>query len=211
MKQILVYADSLSWGLVPDTRKRLDFYERWPGVVEGILNATGQRFRIVEDCLNGRRTVWDDPFKDGRNGLNGLGQTIEKHTPLELIIVMLGINDLQSMHPHNAWHSAEGLRRVVGGIHDAPIEPGMEIPPILIVAPPTISTPKGAIAPKFSDCKGKFEGMAEAFRAVATDQGCHFLDAGAVTTVSKVDGVHLDVDQHKVLGEVIAETVRGIL
>ena len=72
MKQILVYGDSLSWGIVPDTRVRLPFDQRWPGVLEGKLNAAGEKVRVIEDCLNGRRTVWEDPFKEGRNGCRGL-------------------------------------------------------------------------------------------------------------------------------------------
>jgi hypothetical protein len=63
LPHILVYGDSLTWGIVPDTRKRFPFEERWPGILENKLNALGRRVRITEDCLNGRRTVWDDPFK----------------------------------------------------------------------------------------------------------------------------------------------------
>ena len=61
--QVLVYSDSLTWGIIPDTRKRLAFDERWPGVLENKLTERGHRLRVIEDCLNGRRTVWDDPFK----------------------------------------------------------------------------------------------------------------------------------------------------
>ncbi len=106
MQQVLVYADSLSWGIVPLTRNRLPFDRRWPGVMEIALGERGMKVRVIEDCLNGRRTVWDDPFKPGRNGLAGLAQRIEANSPLALVILMLGTNDLQSMHPHNAWHAA---------------------------------------------------------------------------------------------------------
>jgi len=81
MQQILVYGDSLSWGLVPGTRRRHPFGVRWPGVLEGRLNAGAATVRVVEDCLNGRRTVWEDPFKPGRDGLQGLAQAIESHSP----------------------------------------------------------------------------------------------------------------------------------
>jgi lysophospholipase L1-like esterase len=82
MQHILVYADSLSWGIIPTTRERLAFEQRWPGVMEIGLNGAGKSVRVIEDCLNGRRTVWDDPFNPGRNGLNGLEQRIEIHSPL---------------------------------------------------------------------------------------------------------------------------------
>lgn len=149
MQHILVYADSLTWGIVPGTRQRLAFDARWPGVMEAGLNAAGRRVRVIEDCLNGRRTVWDDPFKPGRNGLQGLAQRIESHSPLSLVILSLGTNDFQSMHPHTVWHSAQGMATLVGAIRQAPIEPGMPVPPILILAPPPMGQPKGPIAPKF--------------------------------------------------------------
>lgn len=74
MQHILVYGDSLSWGIVPTTRQRLAFDQRWPGVMEQRLLAQGERVRVSEDCLNGRRTVWEDSFRPGRNGHACLAQ-----------------------------------------------------------------------------------------------------------------------------------------
>ncbi len=72
MQHILVYSDSASWGIIPMTRRRLPFEARWPGVMElALTRQTLRRIRVIEDCLNGRRTVWEDPFKPGRNGLAG--------------------------------------------------------------------------------------------------------------------------------------------
>ncbi|HEX5802190.1 MAG TPA: SGNH/GDSL hydrolase family protein, partial [Azospira sp.] len=192
MHQILLYADSLSWGIVPTTRQRLPFDQRWPGVMEIGLLAAGQKVRVIEDCLNGRRTVWDDPFKPGRNGLVGLAQRIEIHSPLALVVLMLGTNDFQSMHPHNAWHSAQGVATLVNAIRQAPIEPGMPVPPVLIVAPPPIGEPRGPVAPKFAGGGDKCVGHAAALRQTAAELGCAFFDAGSVTPASPRDGVHLD-------------------
>ena len=85
MKQILVYGDSLSWGIIPTTRRRQPFDRRWPGVMELALNEAGHDVRVIEDCLNGRRTVWEDPYKRGRNGLAGIAERIEIHSPLALV------------------------------------------------------------------------------------------------------------------------------
>jgi len=211
MQQILVYADSLSWGIIPDTRRRLPFDARWPGVMELALAARGQSVRVIEDCLNGRRTVWEDPFKPGRNGVAGLAQRIEIHSPLALVILLLGTNDFQSMHQHNAWHSARGIAALVHEIRAAPIEPGMPVPPILIVAPPPIQTPKGAIAAKFVGGEVKCAGLADAYRAVAGELDCAFFDAASVTSSSRVDGVHLDADQHQTLGTALADVVHASL
>lgn len=179
--------------------------------MENALTAAGRRVRVVEDCLNGRRTVWDDPFKPGRKGIDGLAQRIEINSPLALVIVMLGTNDFQSMHAHNAWHSAQGLAVLVNAIRQAPIEPEMPVPPILIVVPPAQATPRGAIAPKFVGGEQKCHGLAAACREVATTLFCDYSDAGTVATVSPIDGVHLDADQHARLGEALAAVVAGLL
>src|SRR5271166_6650130 len=155
MHQLLVYSDSLSWGIIPATRRRLPFEQRWPGVLELRLNREAPRVRVIEDCLNGRRTVWEDPFKPGRNGLAGLAQRIEIHSPLSLVMLMLGNNDFQSVHSYTAWHAAQGIGALVNAIRQAPIEPGMPVPPILVIAPAPIQTPRGPLARKFTDAAHK--------------------------------------------------------
>jgi lysophospholipase L1-like esterase len=209
--RVFVYGDSLSWGIVPMTRKRFPFESRWPGVMQAGLNSEGLAVHVIEDCLNGRRTVWDDPFKAGRNGLEGLAQRMEVNSPLALVIIMLGTNDFQSMHPHNAWHAAQGVSTLVKAIREAPIEPGMPVPPILVVAPPPVQNPKGPLEPKFRGADIKCAGLADALQEIATSLNCHFFDAGTVTSSSRVDGIHLDEDQHATLGRSIAGVVRSIL
>jgi len=210
--QVLVYGDSLTWGIIPNTRKRLPFEERWPGILENKLNALGHRVRLTEDCLNGRRTVWEDPFKPGRNGLVGLAQRIEMQSPLALVILMLGTNDFQFSHPYNnAWSAAQGIATLVAEIRKAPIEPGMPVPPILVVCPPPIQSPQGALAAKFAGAEERCAGLADAYREVSSDVGCHFFDAARVTSSSRVDGIHLDADQHGALGRALVDVVAPIL
>jgi lysophospholipase L1-like esterase len=211
MHQILVYGDSLTWGIIPDTRERWPFETRWPGVMERVLLKAGHEVRVIEDCLNGRRTAWDDPFKPGRNGRIGLEQRIEVNSPLALVVLLLGTNDFQSVHEFNAGHSAQGIASLVRAVKLAPIEPGMPAPKILVVAPPEIREAKGVMAPKFEGARARCEGLPTAYSAVAKELGCAFFDAGAVTTTSRIDGVHLDADQHQVLGEALAAVVGPLL
>ena len=218
MHQVLVYSDSLTWGIIPGTRQRLPFDQRWPGVLENRLNISASKVRMFEDCLNGRRTVWSDPFKPGRNGLEGLAQCIEMHSPLSLVILMLGSNDFQFCHPYNnAWSAAQGVAALIHEIRTAPIEPGMPVPPILLVSPPQIQmaktkhAPQGSIAAKFDGAGQRGAGLAKAYSQVASDLNCHCFDADTVTSTSVVDGVHLDSNQHEKLGIALAEAVRSIL
>jgi lysophospholipase L1-like esterase len=211
MKQILVYADSLSWGIIPTTRQRLRFDQRWPGVLEGALLKRGCQVRVLEDCLNGRRTVFEDPFLPGRNGLLGLAQKIEMHSPLALVVLMLGTNDFQSVHPHTAWHAAQGVATLVKAVRQAPVEPGMPVPPVLVVVPSPIVSPKGPIAAKFAGAAEKCVGLAQAYRDVCAALDCGYFDAATVTPSSRVDGIHLDADQHTLLGEALTIPVAKII
>jgi lysophospholipase L1-like esterase len=179
--------------------------------MEMALASSGRKVRVIEDCLNGRRTVWEDPFKPGRNGLVGLAQRIEIHSPLALVVLMLGTNDFQSMHEHNAWQSSQGILSLVSAIRTAPIEPGMPVPSILVIAPPPIQTPKGPIAPKFAGGERKCVGLAEEYSKVCVEAGCHFFDAGSIISSSKVDGVHLDLEQHLALGTAVARIVEPLV
>ncbi len=211
MKQILVYADSLSWGIIPGTRERFRFDQRWPGILELELQRAGVPVRVIEDCLNGRRTVWEDPLKPGRSGLVGLEQRIEVNSPLALVVLLLGTNDFQSVHECNASQSADGLKSLVRAVRHAPIEPGMPVPPILLVAPPEIQPAKGSIAAKFEGAEIKAAGLTAAIESAALESGCAFFDAGSVTQTSRVDGVHLDEDQHRTLGLTLVEVVRSLV
>lgn len=211
MDQILVYSDSLSWGIIPDTRRRLAFEKRWPGVCENQLNTQGKNVRVIENCLNGRRTTWSDPFKDGRDGSQGLAQVIEMHSPLTLVVLMLGTNDFQCTHDNNAWLSAQGIAKLIQVIRNAPIESGMSIPEILVVSPPEIVQPKGVIAHKFQGAEKRCIGLTSELQKIASDHNASFLESGSVTSASKVDGIHLDEDQHESLGKVIANKILDLV
>ncbi|MBM3763568.1 MAG: GDSL family lipase [Acidobacteria bacterium] len=209
MKTVLVYGDSLSWGIVPGTRKRLPFTQRWPGAMELALQG---KIRVIEDCLNGRRTVWEDPFKPGRNGLVGLGQRMEVNSPLDLAIVMLGSNDFQFSTPFTTpWSAAQGVASIVGEMRRAPIEPGMLAPPILIVTPPALRQSEVQPMPKFEGAHLRSAGLSVGLEEVAKDLGCAFFDASQVAKTSATDGVHLDADQHELMARAMADEVTRLL
>lgn len=213
MDQVLIYSDSLTWGIIPNTRVRLPFDRRWPGVFEKTLNDFGKDIRVIENCLNGRRTVWSDPFKSGRDGSFGLAQVIEMHSPLKLVILMLGTNDFQCTHDNNAWLSAQGIVKLIQTIRSAPIEPGMPVPEIMVVAPPAITDPKGVIASKFKGAESRCVGLSSELEKISATMSVHYFNSNDVTTASKMDGIHLDQDQHEVLGLALASAVceKGIL
>jgi len=207
MQNVLIYSDSLTWGLVPETRERLPFDKRWPGVFEQTLKDQGLNIRVQENCLNGRRTVWPDPYKAGRDGSAGLAQVIEMHSPLKLVILMLGSNDFQCTHDNDAWLSAQGMAKLISIIRQAPIEPGMPQAEIMVVAPPVVIEPKGSIAPKFSGAEKRCVGLPEELEKIAKEYATYYFDVNTVISASPIDGIHLDASQHQMLGQAIASAV----
>lgn len=207
MDSILIYSDSLTWGIIPDTRERLPFTKRWPGVFEAELKSKDVNIRVIENCLNGRRTAWGDPFKPGRNGSHDLAQVVEAHSPLKLVILMLGTNDFQCTHNNNAWLSAQGTAKLINIIRQAPIEPCMKTPEIMVIAPPKIVLPKGYIANKFYGAEKRGIGLDEELATIAKEYSTYYFNANDVTEASTIDGIHLDKNQHDILGKAISHEV----
>jgi lysophospholipase L1-like esterase len=93
MKVILCYGDSNTWGYDPHTQERFSSRVRWTGVLARQL---GEEYHMIEEGLSGRTTVWDDPVEGlHKNGKNYLLPCLESHQPIDLVILMLGTNDLK--------------------------------------------------------------------------------------------------------------------
>ena len=211
MKSILCYGDSNTWGCIPlegqERAGRFPPDTRWPGVLRREL---GDGHWIVEEGLSGRTTVWDDPLEPHRNGRKLLLPTLLTHQPLDLVIIMLGTNDLKHRMNASAAEIAAGAGMLVDIVSASACGPDGRAPQTLLVCPAPI-----AEVDQFDD---EFEGGAEKsgrlaghFAAIAEARSCAFLDAGAFIESSNVDGIHLDEPQHAALGAAIAKHVRPLL
>ena len=111
MKSILCFGDSNTWGADPVTAGRFSLHDRWPGVLRDEL---GDVFHVIEEGLGGRTTVWDDPIDEYRNGKHHLLPCLWSHMPLDLVIIMLGTNDLKGRVCRRATDIASGVNHLVG-------------------------------------------------------------------------------------------------
>ena len=211
MKSILCFGDSNTWGCIPlagpGPAGRYPPDTRWPGVLRREL---GDGYWVVEAGLSGRTTVWDDPLELHRNGRKLLLPTLMTHQPLDVVIIMLGTNDLKHRINASAGEIAAGAGMLADIVTGSGCGPDGRAPQTLLVCPPPI-----AEVDQFDD---EFEGGAEKsrqlaghFAAIADQRSCAFLDAGALISSSDVDGIHLDEPQHAALGAAIAERVRLLL
>jgi lysophospholipase L1-like esterase len=207
MKRILCYGDSNTWGWDPATAGRFPRDVRWPGVMAAAL---GAGYEVIEEGLNGRTTVFDDPTNDYRNGRHYLIPCLETHRPLDLVIVFLGVNDLKVRFGLSPVDIADGAALLVSLVRASDAGIAGAPPRVLLVAPPPVG--------KLTDFVELFEGagekslrLAPAYRRVADKAGCTFFDAGAVIVSSDIDGIHLEASEHAKLGEALADAVRALI
>ncbi len=207
MKTVLCYGDSNTWGYEPGSGRRYPYSQRWPGVLASLLGST---YHIIEEGLSGRTTVLDDPTRVGKNGLPYLRPCLDTHAPLDLILLMLGTNDLKHRFGLSAYDISAGIAMLLTVIQQSGCGPEGRTPRVLLLSPPHIG-PLSALGELFEGALEKSRRLAEMYRIVATQNGCRFLDAAEIVTVSPVDGVHLDAAQHDRLGRRLAEVVRELV
>jgi len=207
MKRILCYGDSNTWGYDPATGERFAEDIRWPGVLGHEL---GSGFRVVEEALNGRTTVRDDPVEEHKNGKDYLRPCLESHRPLDLVIIALGVNDLKARFFASASDVADGAGVLVGIAQGSGAGPNGRPPAVLLVAPPQVGK-LAELAQMFTGAEEESKGFAHQYRRVAEKYGCELLDAGEVVKSSDLDGIHLEVGEHRKLGEAVVARVRMIL
>jgi lysophospholipase L1-like esterase len=207
MKEILCFGDSNTWGYSPTTGQRYPANVRWTGVLQADL---GSGYHVIEEGLNGRTTVWEDPIEGDKVGKRHLPVLLQSHAPLDLVVMMLGTNDLKMRFSAHASDIAAGAGVLVDIIVASGAGQAGASPEVLLVAPPPIA--------KLSGFEGMFAGGAEKslqlgnhYREAARLRGCHFLDAGDVIRSSDLDGIHLEEKDHLSLGRAIAGEVKKIL
>jgi lysophospholipase L1-like esterase len=211
MKSILCYGDSNTWGMVPmtslESSTRHPPADRWPRVLQERL---GSSFSVIDEGLNGRTTVFDDPI-DGRhkNGRTYLLPCLESHAPLNLVIIMLGTNDLKSRFNVSPYDVAAGVGQLVKTISPEVRGQNGIKPEVLLVCPAHIG-PLDLFADAFAGAPEKSRQLHTHYRNTAELVGCHCLNAADHVRSSAVDGVHLEAPEQHALGLAIAERVQAL-
>lgn len=133
---------------------------------------------------------------------------LESHKPLDLVLVMLGTNDLKERFSVNACDIALSLERLVRVILSSGSGPGNGAPGVLLVAPPPIRE-VGCLAGMFAGGAAKSDALADEIEAASRRVGVPFLDAGKLVKVSPIDGIHYDAEANPVLAAAFAAAIRA--
>lgn len=210
MKTILCYGDSLTWGYDAGSLGRHALEDRWPSVLGAAL---GEGVEVIAEGLNGRTTAFDEYLAGAdRNGARILPTILTSHAPLDLVIFMLGANDMKPWIHGNPVAAKQGIQRLIDIVrgHDYPFD--WPAPQILIVAPPAVTrTDNAEFKEMFAGGDDASKRLAPQYSALADEAGCGFFDAGTVATTTPLDGVHLDAENTRRLGQALAPLVRVML
>lgn len=210
VKSVLCYGDSLTWGSRPDGQGRHTPDDCWP---TALRKALGDNVQVITEALPGRTTVFDDgTAHENRNGAALLPTVLTAHSPLDLVIIMLGTNDLKPWVAGSPLAAARGMGRLVDMIarHAYPV--GCSVPKVLIVAPPPLTDTDWEDFPLlFPNGIALSKKLSELYASVAEQKFCNFFDAALVSSASPVDGIHLDGRNSRAIGEGLAEPVRALL
>ena len=208
-RSVLLFGDSNTHGTMPmpdlDFQGRFGREERWTGRLAKLL----PDWEVIAEGHPGRTTVHDDPVEGAhRNGLTVLPALLESHRPIDVVLVMLGTNDLKERFSVNACDIALSLERLVRVIRASEAGPGGGSPGVLLVAPPPI-VEVGCLAGMFAGGAVKSQRLAAEVRASAARLGVPFVDAGEVVEVSPIDGIHYGPEANPALAGAFAAAIRS--
>ena len=197
MKNILCFGDSNTWGYDPSTQRRFSKDIRWTGVLQQLL---GSKYNIIEEGLNGRTTNVNEKqdhglgyFRPFRSAMDLLSVLIETNSPLDLIIVMLGTNDLKTNFNQSSEMIAKNMRLVCESIIDNDY---FQSKSIILVSPTHINEESPNLLDSFIGTTQASQSFSNSYRKISDDLDLYFLDASESVKTNKIDGLHWDAMQH---------------
>ncbi|MCR5649719.1 MAG: SGNH/GDSL hydrolase family protein [Lachnospiraceae bacterium] len=207
---VLCYGDSNTYGYIPGSGMRYPKDIRYPGRLQMLL---GDEYTVIEEGCNGRTTIYDDPVDGWKNGLDYLKPCLHSHRPVDIVVLMLGSNDLKHTFHLTADKIAEGAGKLVDVIRTFSEEKQGYVPKIILVSPPEIgpgissSAFYGAFYEEAIEESKKFP---KYYKEIAEEKGCIFFDAAKYISASKEDSLHLTPEGHGILAEELCRMIRNL-
>jgi lysophospholipase L1-like esterase len=207
LKHILCYGDSNTWGSIPGTRLRHPREVRWTGILQNLL---GENYYVIEEGCNGRTTMWDDPVEGHKNGETYLMPCLWSHRPVDLVILMLGTNDLKMRFSIPAADIARCVGNLSKIILNSEAGPGDGAPKLLVVCPPKL-TKLTEHAEVFAGGTEKSIKLPAYYEKVAQALNVPYFDANTIVTASNKDGLHWEAEEHTKFARSIETLIRKIV
>lgn len=204
MYNILFFGDSNTWGYNPANELRYPYETRWTTICARLL---GEKYNCIPAGMNGRTTAFDDPQKPLRNGCKEIDHDLQSHKPLDLVVIMLGTNDMKFTDASGSAAGLEKLIRKVLSVNERFSTSSavfQDTPSILIISPIHLRSSYGTSG--YDDIK-ESQLLAGRFRELADRYGLLFMNAADYAIASELDGEHLSAEGHAALGRAVAEKI----
>jgi lysophospholipase L1-like esterase len=197
-RTVLCFGDSNTYGSIPGVAGgRYDWEIRWPGVLARELR---DGWRVIEEGLPGRTTVFDDPLSPHRRGADYLPPCLGSHAPLDAVVIFLGTNDLKARF-------SAGPSDIAGGLGLLAQTALATTPRVLLLGLPRLGAELSA---EFAGAAEKATGLPQCIAEEAAAVGAAFLDLSTVVTYSAIDGFHLDPDGHAAIARAVVQHLPGM-
>lgn len=217
MKRILTFGDSNTWGYISGTFDRRTLYcerysasIRWTGRLQHHFR---DNYIVIEEGMPGRTIATDDPLFPGVNGSTYFMPCLLSQSPLDLIIIMLGTNDLKCAYGLNAKQIALHMESLCSVAEKNFLGADFIAPSIMIVAPPIIHTDKlnDDLKPFYSGSDLESAKLAASYQKIANKHDYYFYDASYLTLSSESDGLHFDSSTHIEFAAALSTEIKVIL
>lgn len=209
--RILCYGDSNTWGYISGSdHKRYGIGERWTSILKESL---GNEFEIIEEGLNSRTFTSNDlrPGKEGKNGYEYLIPCLDTHDPIDLVVLMLGTNELKTTFNKDVIELGNIFEeKFVKTILNRKSQCKESYPKLLIIVPPVVNEDAEYCRAdnKYKGAKIKSIMLHDIYKNIAEKYNCYFLSNEGLNT--GVDGVHLTKESHKELASRLEIEIKKI-
>ena len=203
MTDVLCFGDSNTWGYNPKDGSRFPWGVRWTSVLQEQLKDQG--VRVIEEGLCGRTTIFEDPLRQGRKGVELFPAILETHGQPEQIILMLGTNDCKTVFSASAEVIGKGIMCLLDQAKQfAPESKILLISPIFLGERVWEEEFDQEFSPESVEVSKK---LGDVYEKIAKQYGVDFFRAADYVKCSEDDQEHMDAEGHRVFAGVVAEHI----
>lgn len=202
-KRILVYGDSITWGRIPKEDGRYDSDTRYPAVLQ---NELGDQYEVIEEGLRYRMAKGENLYVKDTDGFKQFPVIVESHLPIDILVILLGTNDLNNKSNKSPEDIAIDLESYLEVVKDVSEE--AQPKEIIYIIPPIIQKEYLKEDSMFSEAGEKLFLLREEIKEMTKRNKVHVLDSNDLVSTTKKDGVHLDAEENIILGKALADFVK---
>jgi lysophospholipase L1-like esterase len=207
MKNIICFGDSNTYGYNPNTNGRYDSNIRWTGIMQNIL----YEYKIIEEGYNSRTIIFKDNYDEKNCAIDYLPKCLKKYSNFDLIIIMLGLNDFQTVFNPAVKSVLYGMNVLIDIVKEFSLD---NLSNLLILPPVNVginveNSEFGCMFNRFSVIK--IYEFSQKLKSLCLNRGIQFFDVNKIIKPCLEDSVHISIDDNKILGENLASIVTRIV